>query len=280
MATTDAEGEHTATHTVAVLLEGDVSVGVGVQAGVVDGNDMRRSLEGVTDGGSVVGRLASAQVQSLQTTVGEPRVEGGGNGANGVLKEAKALLELVAVESGDAHDNVAVAVDVLGDAVDDNVSAQVEGVLNIRRQEGVVDNDEDTVLVGFGDNGTDVDKSQGRVARAFNPDEASLLVDVLADIYLDFRSKGHLHAVGLSNLGEVAVGATVHVRDGDDMTAGSEALEDVCRRGTAAGEGKSISGVLESSNGSLKVGSVGVGRTRVFILANRLAHSRLRKRCR
>jgi hypothetical protein len=49
-----------------------------------------------------------------------------------------------------------VTIDVFGDAVDDDIGAKVKGVLDIGRQEGVVDDDEDTVLVSLCDDGTDV----------------------------------------------------------------------------------------------------------------------------
>lgn len=39
------------------------------------------------DGGGVDGGFASAEVEGLETAVGEPAIEGGGDGADGVLKE-------------------------------------------------------------------------------------------------------------------------------------------------------------------------------------------------
>lgn len=72
VATADAEGQHTTAHAVAVLLEGNCAVRVGVKAGVVDGNDVRGSLERVGNGGGVLGGLASTEVQRLETTVSQP----------------------------------------------------------------------------------------------------------------------------------------------------------------------------------------------------------------
>lgn len=72
VATLDAEGQHTTTHAVAVLLAGDVPVRVRVKTRVVDGDDVRRSLKRGGYCGGVVSGLASAEVQSLETTVGEP----------------------------------------------------------------------------------------------------------------------------------------------------------------------------------------------------------------
>lgn len=275
VAALDSEGEHAAAHAVAVLLLGNVSVGVGVEAGVVDGDDVGGGLEGVGDGGGIVAGLAGAEVERLETAVGEPAVKGRGHGADGVLEEAQSLLQLVAVEGGHAHDDVAVAIDVLGDAVDDNVGAQVERVLDVGGEEGVVDDDEDAVLVGFGDDGADVDEAQGRVAGRLDPDEAGLAGDVLANIDLNLGRKGHLDAVGLCDLGEIAMGAAVDVRDGDDMAAGGQALEDVGGGGAAGGEGEGVLGVLEGGDGGLEVGAVRVRGARVFVLANGHAHGGL-----
>lgn len=273
----DAEGQHTTAHTITVLLESDVAVGVRVQTGVVDGNNVGRGLKGLSNGGSVAGSLTGTQVQGLQTTVGQPGVESRGNSANCVLQEAETGLELVAVEGGDTHDDIAVAVDVLGDAVDDNVGAQVERVLNVGGQEGVVDDDEDTTLVGLGDDGADVDEAQGRVARTLDPDEAGVVGDVLTNVDLDLGGEGHLDAVGLGDLGEVTVSATVDVGHGDDMAAGGKALEDDSSGGATAGEGEGVAGVLEGSDGGLEVVSVRVGGSRVLKLADGLANGRLGK---
>jgi hypothetical protein len=59
--------------------------------------------------------------------------------------------------------------------------------------------------------------------------------------------------VGGGHLGEVAVGATVDVRDRDNVRASGEGLEDVGSGCGARGEGQGILGVLESSDGLLKV---------------------------
>lgn len=157
LATLDPEAEHTTTHSIAVLLDRDLAVRVGVNARVVDGDDVRGSLEGERDGGGISSRLAGAKVQRLQAAVSEPAVEGGGDGADSVLEEREALLEGVGAEGGNAHADVRVAVDVLGDGVHDDVGAVVERVLHVGAHEGVVDDDEDAVAVGDVDNGADVD---------------------------------------------------------------------------------------------------------------------------
>lgn len=89
-----------------MLLEGDCAVRVRVEAWVVDGCDEGRRLEGMSDHGGVVGGFAGTEVEGLETAVGEPAVEGGGDGADGVLEEGETGIELFGVECGDTHENV------------------------------------------------------------------------------------------------------------------------------------------------------------------------------
>lgn len=277
VAAVDTEAQHATTHTVAVLLESNGAVGVRLKAGVVDRDDKRGSLESVGNGGRVGGGLTSTEMEGLGSTVGEPRIKGGGNGADGVLEEGEAGIELVAVEGGNTHDHVRVAVDVLGHTVDDDIGTMVQRVLDVGAQEGVVDHDQDATLMGGGSDGADIHKAQGRVAGGLDPHELGGIGDVVANVHLDLGSEGDLDAVGLGNLGEVTVGAAVDVRDRDDVGASGERLEDVGRGGTAGRVGEGVLGVLESSNHLLKVGTVGVAAARVLELADGLADGRLGK---
>ena len=75
----------------------------------------------------------------------------------------------------------------------------------------------------------------------------------LLHILLNGWGEGHFDTVGRSNLGEVAVGATVHIGDRNDVRAGSQRLKDVCCCGRAGRESKSVLGMLEGCNGLLEV---------------------------
>src|SRR5882762_6055336 len=85
------------------------------------------------------------EVERPQTSQRQIAVERAGDGARGVLKEFQ-LLEVLAARSGQrAPDEVAVAADVLGGAVDDDGRSQLEGVLQARGGEGVVDGQRQSV---------------------------------------------------------------------------------------------------------------------------------------
>ena len=249
----DAEGEHAAAHAVAVLLKRHGALRVGIQARVVDEEDVGRCLERGGDARGVLGGLAGAQVQCLKPTVGEPAVEGRGDGADGVLQEGQLLEELGGVEGGGAHDHVRVPVDVLCDAVDDNVGAVVQRVLHVGRHEGVIDDDHDAVLVGEGRNLADVDELQGGVRGRLNPDELGVGLDQLLHVQLDRRRESDLDIVRQGDLCEVAVGAAVDIGDGDDVRAGCERLQDVGCGGRARAVGERIVGVLERCDCAFEV---------------------------
>jgi len=213
VAAADAEREHAAAHAVAVLLQGDGAVRVRGQAGVVDYDDVRGGLEGLGDERGVGGCLARAQVQRLEAAVREPGVEGRGHGADGVLQEREPLVQLRGVEGGRAHDDIRVPVDVLGHRVHHDVGAVVQRVLHVGRQERVVDDDEDAVLVGDAGDGADVDERERRVRRRLDPDELGFIgPDQVADVDFYRRRERHLHAVREGDFGEVAVRPAVYVR--------------------------------------------------------------------
>ena len=277
LAAVDAEAQHAAAETVTVLLESDLALLVGVGAGVVDEQDVGVDLEGLADGGCVLGGLAGAEVQGLDATVSEPAVEGRRNGANGVLEEGEAFEEGLRVEGGDTHADVTVTVDVLGDTVNDDVGAVLKRVLDVGREESVVDDDHDARTVGNVGDGADVDEREGGVGGSLDPDELGLGLNQGLDVDLDARSEGDLDTVGGGDLCEVAVGTAVDIRDGNDMAASSERLEDDSGGGRAGREGQGVLGPLESGNAVLEVGPVGVGGACVLVLANRVADSGLRK---
>lgn len=221
--------------------------------------------------------FSGAQMESFEAAVSEPAVKRARNGSDGVLEEFETVVERVGIVGCDAHEDVGVAVDVFGDGVDDNVGAVGEGVLDIWGHEGVVDDDEDAVLVGDVGDGADVDEREGRVGRGFDPDEFGPVgLDHAGDVEFDGGRKGDLDAVGRGDFGEVAMSAAVDVGDGNDMASCSETLEDNGSGGGARGKGESVFGLFEGGNGGLKVPSVGVGGARVFVLADGFADRGLR----
>jgi hypothetical protein len=143
------------------------------QAGVDRLHDVRAALERACDGERVRAVRAHAQVQRLEPALREPAVVRARHGADRVLQEAEALEDGGAVGRDDdgAHDDVRVAVDVLGERVQDEVGAGEEGRRVEGREEGVVDEDEGVggVRVREAHDPRDVDHAQRRVRRRLDP---------------------------------------------------------------------------------------------------------------
>lgn len=88
------------------------------------------------------------------------------------------------------------------------------------------------------------------------------------DVDGDFGGEGHAYAVCLGDLGEIAVGAAVHVRDGDDMAPCRQRLQDDSCGGRPGGESESVFRVLQRRDGGLEVMSVRVRGARVLVCAD------------
>ena len=91
--------------------------------------------------------LRHAQRQRLGAAQHQPRVERAEDRARGVLDEPQPLDVVVARGDDDAADAVAVAVQVLRRAVDDEVGAELERPLQVRARERVVDDEPGAVPV-------------------------------------------------------------------------------------------------------------------------------------
>lgn len=167
------------------------------------------------------------------------------------------------------------AIDVLCDGVNDDISTVVEWILHVGREEGVVDDYEDAAGVGSGSNRADVDEAQSGVGRGLDPDELGGIGNVLANVDLNLGGEGDLDAVSFCDLCEVPVGAAIDIRDGDDMGARGQALKDDGGGGRPGRKGQGMLGVLDSRDRFLEVGAVGIATARVLKFAKGLAQAGL-----
>ena len=113
-----------------------------------------------------------AQVQRPQAAVDEKAVERARHGADRVLHEAHALVQLRVAHHDGAADHVGVPAEVLRGRMHDGVRTELQGPLDDRRSEGVVDGDER--VAGPCYDRLDVDHIQQRVGRRLHPDQPGL----------------------------------------------------------------------------------------------------------
>ena len=179
---------------------------------------------------------------------------GPGNGAEGLLQELEALGDRRVVRRGEAADHVRVAAEVLRRRVDDDVGAELERELEVRRGEGVVDDDEGAGGVRGVGRLADVDDVEERVRRRLEPDDAGALVQVLLEAGLDLLGGEEREAVALRlvDLREHAVDAAVDVVHTDDVVARLEQVHDRRRRAEAGGVREPVVGPLQRGEARLE----------------------------
>ncbi|CDZ89285.1 hypothetical protein RHRU231_470133 [Rhodococcus ruber] len=261
--------------------------GGGVEAGVGDGGDLGAAGEEVGDPAGVGDVAFHAQAQGLEALGDEEGVERGDRGAE-VAQQLHAGLEGVgggaevgvdhavvagvgggelgvaggAVGSGggpvegaavddDPGDGGAVAAEVFGGRVHDDVGAVLEGADQVGGGDGVVDDQRQGVLVGDGGDAGDVEEVVFGVGDGFavegaggGADGGAPLVEVVGVV-----DEGDLDAEAGQGVVQQVVGAAVEVGAGDEVVAGGGEVEDgVGLGGLAGGEEQGGDAALEGGD--------------------------------
>ena len=125
----------------------------------------------------VLGVPLHAQLQRLQPAQRQPAIERRRHRADRVLQELDRLEDRGIARQRRALDQIGMPRQVFRDAVHDDVGAEREGLLEHRRGEGVVDDDERAVLVGDVGDRLDVGHDQARVGRRLEPHQPRALGD-------------------------------------------------------------------------------------------------------
>ena len=181
------------------------------------------------DGLGAAAGLADAQHQGAQAAQQEPALEAAEDGAIGPAQVDDALPEGV-VAGGDegAGEHVAVAVEVLGRGMHDDVGAVLDGAGQHGRRRGAVDAQDGAGTMGDVGDGGDVGDQPARVGRRLDPDHACLPGPHGRG---DGVQVSHVHEVdgdapGLQQLEQPCAQRPVHLLGRHDVVAGLEGLED------------------------------------------------------
>ena len=186
---------------------------------------------------------------------------GPGTRAHRVLEEPESLRDAVVAGDRDPVDGVRVAGQVLRRRVEDDVRAEPERLLQRRRRERVVDDDQRPIPPRLGGpftdragRGGDVDESEMRVRGRFEPDEPRPLgqclpEDVRPTVEVDVSG---VHARRAVDPLEVAERAAVDVVADDDLFAARRQLGDGRGRRRAARERDPVPATLERGDRSLE----------------------------
>ena len=217
------KGEHSA-EAVAHLLLRHLMARERLEAGVVHALDLRVLFQPLGDSLSVGVVALHADLKGLQAAEDEIGLERAHDCAGHVLQaEHPDLADEVLLADYDAADDVAVAVEVLGDGVDDHVAAELQRELVVRRGEGVVAHDGDGVVLGvcYLAYAGDVLDLQRRVRGRFDIDGAGVRPHSGADlIEIGGVDESDVDAVTGQPVLKVGEGAAIEDGVRYDMVAG------------------------------------------------------------
>ncbi len=210
---------------------------------------------------------ADAHGQRLETLQHHPGVERAHRGA-GLADEILQMVgqELFRAEHG-AAETAALAVDVLGRRVDDDVGAVRERPLQERRREDVVDDGQRADLAAELGDGGDVDEVERRVGRRLEEERLGVGAHGLApglEVAAVDQGRGDAEA-RTERLDDVAAGAE-HGAGGDDVVAGLEEGKERGGDGGHAGRGRARDlGALEQAKALLEHGDGGIAEAGVLV---------------
>ena len=164
-----------------------------------------------------------------------------------------------------AH-HVAVAVDVLGGRVHDDVGAQLERLLPGRRQEGIVDHGEGSSPVGQRGDRADVGNTQQRIARCFDPHQRCRLRQRSAQRRcIAVIDELHLELTATLPLAKKPVAAAVTVVRRHDARADLEQVTNQADRCHARTGDDSAGSGLEIGQRNAQQVAGGIGGARIIV---------------
>ena len=193
---------------------------------------------GLEETGQSQGTLAvglHAQAQGLQALEKHPGIERAHAGPGGTQKAEHALTHRHGIADHRPADTAALAVDVLGGRMDDDVGAEIQRPLQGRGAEGIVHHQLAAVGVGQFGQGTDVgDLGQG-IGRRLQEQQLRFRPDGrLPGGKIGQRHEAHVHPEGLDVLVEQHHGAAEDGSRGDDVIPGLQQPHDRSQDGRHA----------------------------------------------
>jgi len=148
----------------------DGVTGVLRQAGVVQRRDPFVSLQPGDDASGVGLALFHADLKGFHAPQGQEGILRPQTGAEGVLDIADAIAQILVLYHGKTADHVAVAVEELGAAVQDDITPQIQGALQVGGHEGVVHQGDDAVSSSDFDGTAQIGDLQQRIGRGLQID--------------------------------------------------------------------------------------------------------------
>ena len=218
------------------------------------------------DRAGVVAMTVHAHRQGLEPSQHEPAVERARHRARGVLYERELLGELVIATSNEPTDDVGVAAEILRRGVHDDVGAELQRLLQVRRGERVVDNDLRAPRVGQLDDRRDVDDREHRIRRRLDPHQPRVVAPRRAECVERGEIRGGPgRACRSVDLRHQTERATVRVVGQHDALSRREQPEHRVFRGHAAREREAVLRAFERREARFERRACGVRAARVLV---------------
>ena len=252
---------------------GQLVLGVAGQSRIKHVGQAAAPAEVCGDVEGVGGVALDAHGQGLQALDQEPGVEGAHRRAGMTQDGGQGVFHVIQVVGEDgAAQRAALAVDVLGGRIDDDVGAHLQRPLQHRRGEHVVDDEAGAGPMGQLRDPGQVDDLQGRVGRRFQEHAGRLAAErrfPLAEV--GAIDELRLDAVAGQQLGDDVVARPEQGARRHHAVAGLQSGEQGGEhRGHAARRGPALRGPFEEGQPLLEHGNGGVGVARIdvaFLLA-------------
>ena len=189
--------------------------------------DTRLLLQPGGDGSSVFLVLLHAQRQRFDAADNEPGVECAQTGTGGFINQAQLVSKRLLLDYSEACKHIVVTSEIFSTAMDNNVGTERQRLLEVRCQEGVIDNNEKVVLLGNFADSTQVADFHSWVSRGFKEDGLRVGLNSSLD-FLQLRSmhSGEFYAISGIDVAEQTEGAAIEVVACDNMVTRCEQIHD------------------------------------------------------
>ena len=151
-----------------LLARGDVVAGMVGKPRIMDLRYRRMRAKLVDDDGGILLMLAHPHVERSQPAQGQETVERCACDPDRVGPPGKLFMDRGVLRDNRAADHVAVAIDIFGGRMDDDVGAELKRALQHWREEGIVDHDQRADRLRGGGGG-DIGDPHQRVRRGLDP---------------------------------------------------------------------------------------------------------------
>jgi hypothetical protein len=270
------EGDHSAE--AGLLMARDFVLGMVGQAWIVDALHAGVTFEEARERDAVGIMLSHAHGQCLDSAGNQEAIHRREAGTGGALHEIDALGIVRLRKNCGAAKGVAVAVQIFGHGMDNDARAELDGLLEVRSEERVVDDEDGFVRVGDARDGGDVSDFHRGIRGRLDVDHARVgLGGPLDGLGRTSVNKTEFEAELNEELSGQAEDATVDGFGDDGVIAGAQETEDGVNRGHAGSEDVGLRAAFEARHGALErlaIGMLGARVVEAFVFAEGGLHVR------